>query len=71
MNAALASAPASYSALVDAWSWTLFEGDPVAGTLTLSFIDDEGRVLRTQDVSVLCGTDLCVPEFSASAQFFR
>lgn len=32
MNAALAQAPQSYRTLVDAWSWTLFEGDSLLGT---------------------------------------
>jgi len=52
MNSQVAYAPNSYRALIDTWSFTTFDCDPIAGNVTISFFDDEGRSLKTFHASM-------------------
>lgn len=70
LSSALSSAPADYLILLDSWTWTLIEGDPVSGDLTFKFINDRGQALRTQSVDV-DDYQLDIEQYSAQANFFR
>lgn len=70
MSSTLSQAPADYLQLLDSWTFTLIEGDPISGDLKISFINDRGQALRTQDVDV-DKYQLDIEQFSAQASFFR
>jgi len=70
MSSTLSSAPSDYLLLLDSWTWTLIEGDPVSGDLTIKFINDRGQALRTQTVDV-DKYQLDIEQFNAAAAFFR
>jgi hypothetical protein len=37
----------SYKLLIDSWSWTLLEADATTREINVTFIGDDGKVLRT------------------------
>jgi len=53
LTSLLGLAGQSFQAIIDTWSYTQFSADPVAGTVTITFIDDYGNPIQTFALNVL------------------
>jgi len=52
LTSLLGLAGSQFKAIVDTWTYTLFDADPVAGTVDISFIDDFGSTIQTFSLNV-------------------
>jgi len=52
LTSLLGLAGSNFNAIIDTWTYTLFDADPVAGTITISFNDDYGNEIQSFSLNI-------------------